>query len=414
MNKNKTIVSIVSSFDGLNLAESLKDSLITNGFEVHVLTTESEWENSSTIEKMLDNVTNQYDFTVIILTRKDVVCKLPDQKRQRTRDNCMFMAGLTMGSPALGQNRCFLVSGARKSELPVNLHGHNFLYFNEPDDLTNDNQCKQALDGASDDGVTGKLIGIMKERGGIIRDESPPFLSFEEIMEKERIEGGDLKKPDQEKQEKSVVVVCDTLPIENFSWAVQIKENLDKGIEYFYFFHAGADDARRICRLLQMILVADFLKDDLNKAESFLNRYETIIKYKDLVLKNLKDICKFDSFNIYFSPIETAFYFRIHNAGNSDAKIYLRYGDKFVDWSGSGNAGSVYEWLQRFKDPRQREVVFCSNDFYPLNKLDDPKIKNFRNILDHEITLHFPIIDEEVRNLCYGKSIKMNKSGKEN
>ena len=401
MQNNKIDISIVSSIDALTLAKSLKENLTAVISEARIWIEGSDQGVSPTVKKMLDNVTEKYDFTLIILTRKDLFSKeIPEQKRQRARDNCLFMAGLSMGAATLGQNRCFLVSSIRKSDLPVDLHGINFLYFNEPDDLANDDLCKQTLVEASNE-----IMRLIKERGGIIRQESPHFLSFMEILEKERIEGGDLKKPDQVKNEDSVVVACDALPIEGFSWATQIKENLDNGIKYFYFYYAKPDVARRICRLLQMILLADFLKNNSCKGESFQDCLEKIKENKDTIINNLKHICKVDSLNIYFTPIEPAFNFRIHNAGNSDANIYLRYGNSFVNWSGSGNAMSVYEWLRRYEDPKQKEVLFCSNKYYDLNNLKKDDVKLFRDSLNREITIHFPEIDVEVKKLCYGKGL---------
>jgi len=249
MQKNKIVISIISSLDTINLAQLLKKNLEVGTFVARIWVEERE-RFSRTIIEMLHEIKTVYDFALVILTRDDESFN-SDKHKQQARGNCFYETGLFMG--ALGRDRCFLVSSVRKSELPSDLLGLNFLSFKEPEDLANDDQCKQALDEAST-----SILGLIKERGGIIREKSPPFLSFAKILAKERMEGGNLKKLNQENQERSVVVVCDTLPIEDFSWTIQIKENLDKGIRYFYFFHAEEDNAQRICRLREMILLADF------------------------------------------------------------------------------------------------------------------------------------------------------------
>jgi hypothetical protein len=394
MKKEKIRIFIVSSLDALTLARSLREDLTTDFSEAHIWSGESDRRVSRTIIEMPDEA-GKYDFAVIILTKKALLGKdIGDKEEQRARDDCFYKSGLFMGD--LGHDRCFLVSSGRKSELPVDLSGINYLYFNEPDDLADHDQCKKALGEGSTE-----ITKLVRQRGGKIRQASPPLLSYEEILKKERLDKGDLKKSDQK---NTIVMVFDTLPIESFAWAIQIKENLDNGVKYFYFFHAEANGARRICRLLQMIMLADSLKNDLQKGESFQDCYEKIKEYKDQVIKNLEKICEEDSLNIYFIPVEHAFNFRVYNAGSPKyAKVYLRYGNSFVDWSGSGTATSTYNSLQRFEDPYQKDVVFCSNEFY---NLDNPGNAEFRSDLEREITLHFPDIDDTVKQKC---GLKLNK-----
>jgi predicted nucleotide-binding protein len=144
MYMEKAKIFIGSSGRALVLAQMLRDELFTDFCEATVWNEASEGQAGQMIIEMLENAAREYDFAVMILTRDDVVFREGgDKEKRQARDNCIFEAGLFMG--ALGRHRCFLVSGVRADELPVDLQGIIYLPLKAPEDFGNYAQCKKAI-----------------------------------------------------------------------------------------------------------------------------------------------------------------------------------------------------------------------------------------------------------------------------
>jgi predicted nucleotide-binding protein len=155
----KAKIFIGSSGRALILAQRLRDELSANFSEATVWNDASQGQAGLMIIEMLENATREYDFAVLILTRDDVVFREGgDTEKRQARDNCIFEAGLFMG--ALGRQRCFLVSGVRADELPVDLRGIIYYALTEPADFESYSQCKQAIVLPS-----GKILEVVQKQG---------------------------------------------------------------------------------------------------------------------------------------------------------------------------------------------------------------------------------------------------------
>src|SRR3974377_1183681 len=68
----------------------------------------------------LEQLKEEYDFVIILLTKDDVLAKDLGAKL-KVRDDCVFEAGFFMS--AIGRGRCFLVSGVGRRDPPTECQG---------------------------------------------------------------------------------------------------------------------------------------------------------------------------------------------------------------------------------------------------------------------------------------------------
>lgn len=384
MEKEKSRIFIASGTKALRLAQTLRDALNMNDSEAVL------WNEANIAKEPLTrDIAVTYDFAVFILSREDVVLKKTDDDMLRqVRDNCIYEFGVFMN--CLGLKRCFLITSAMSDFLPLDLRATQVNLIEEPADLQDFSACKEAVRTVSEQ-IKAKILHAGKAyRGGQL-----PIIELKEVMRREML------KTDGGRLEEGAVVVIDKQPLESFSDAQQVKDNLDKGIWYYFYFMAKEDGAQKICKLLQMILVADLYKDKKNgKGESFEDRREVLIQNKGLILKSLSEIWQRETLNICFVDEEPTFQFRLHNASSStEAKAYLRYDNGFVEWAQGVNAQSIYNYVSRFGLP-QKDGIFRSSVFFNLM---DSKAEHFRATLNSGLKRHFPEIDEEVKKMCYGE-----------
>lgn len=121
-----TKVFIGSSSEGLKVAEAVRQRLIEElGEAASVDLWTHQFELSATYIESLENIADQADFAVLVLTPDDVTTSRA-KEQFAPRDNVVFELGLFMGR--LGRERCYLVheenpADKRKLKLPSDLLG---------------------------------------------------------------------------------------------------------------------------------------------------------------------------------------------------------------------------------------------------------------------------------------------------
>jgi hypothetical protein len=380
----KSRIYIISTDRAFPLAGVLRDKLSTDSSEAIIWREEIEGEVSYTIKEKLENAVKGCDFALIILTRQDINLREGnDEGERQTFDNWLYETGLFFAT--LGLERCLVISDAEINEFPINLEGIEYLHLNEPAELADPNQLEKIIDPV----ISGILHSIIKKGKTPKRPKTLLLLPFEKVFERERhkMKGGQLN--------EGYAMVCDTKPFLsdekyfNQEWPLQIKENLDLGISYICFFHAKEEYIKNIFSLLKIILLAD--------KEGKLTPVE---RQNEVMLKNLEDILKYNSLNIYFMKAAPAFRFRLHNASDpQEARAYLRYGetDYFVEWQEGVKVISMWDFFLFFTGPRQQQALFRSNKDFELYE----KENEFLSKLKDGISKSFPQIKDKMINLCF-------------
>jgi hypothetical protein len=384
----KARIFIASSGRTLVLAEKLRDELHTDFCEATLWSEEGKRRPSATIVEMLEKAAQEYNLAVIILARDDVVFReASDSSARKARDNCVFEAGIFMS--ALGRERCFLANSVAQQDLPSDLGGIISLPFVEPGDLTDREACGQAMRG-----IAASLKDVI-QRSGKTAPPSPqrvPLLSVEEIFQRERhrSDGGDL--------DEDTVVICDMQPISRPELCVQLRRNLDRGINYIYFLPGTDDVVEKVIQALQIILVAE--PGSTGKALDFKTRLETVAKEKDRILEELRRICEMRSLIVSFLPDEPQFRFRLHNAKNAPtARLYLKFHDRgFVQWAEGQEASKIGDLLPKYFPSAEENYLFVPMKYAELKGKEK---QFFEDGLDRALSRFFPGIENEVRQLCY-------------
>jgi hypothetical protein len=341
-------------------------------------------QSSAALLELLDRAAEQFDFAAIILVKDDVtVTELDDPLC--ARDTYDFQAGLFMAK--IGRERCFLVNSIGNSALPSHLGGIICIPFEEPADLTDLAACEKAVAG-----VAIELKDRIARQGNSPYYVRVPNLSVAEVWRKERhfSEGGELQQGE--------VIVCDTQPMPQENLAVQVRRNMDNAISYTYFLYFSVDTIEKICRSLQVILVAGVA--DAEQASDFTSRMSVVMARKDRVLEDLRSICRCKKLQITLLFQEPTMNFRIHNASNRElARLYARYRDQcFIPWSEGASAESIWRSLPTYLS-NNRDRLFVSLKLFE----DNPEQRDlFESSIDRAIGRYFPGMEAEVKQLLVG------------
>jgi hypothetical protein len=181
--------------------------------------------------------------------------------------------------------------------------------------------------------------------------------------------------------------------------AKQARENIiNGGIEYVYLLRADADGARKVCKLLQMILLSPWLDDDT--IVDFAKR-DAKIKEKDIqseIVDNLQTISQREGLKVIFLEKTPILRYCIHNASDaSEAVLYLRHKGTYLKWEEGERVHDF--WSQeraklavRFDPPAA--IFFGAGG---LNVRGDP----FASTLKSGLRRYFPGIHEQIKNLCF-------------
>jgi hypothetical protein len=342
-------------------------------------------QSSAALLELLDRAAEQFDFAAIILVKDDVKVTETDDPRC-ARDTYNFQAGLFMAK--IGRERCFLVNSLGNSALPSHLGGIICIPFEEPADLTDLAACEKAVAG-----VAAELKRKIAQQGNSPYYVRVPNLTTTEVWRKERhfSEGGELQQGE--------VVVCETQPMPQESLAVQVRRNMDNEISYTYFLYFSVDTIEKVCRSLQVILVAGVADAEL--ARDFTSRISVVKSQKDRVLEDLRSICHYKRLQIILLLQEPTMSFRIHNASSLElAKLYARYRDQcFIPWSEGASAWSIWRGLPTYLVKNKQDRLFVSLKFSEENKEQQ---NLFESSLDRAVGRYFPGIEAEVKRLLAG------------
>ncbi len=384
-------VFIASSERASILAEKLRDVLKTEYCEPKLLTELAGGRPGSTMIEVLEEVATKYDYAVIVLATDDVVFKEKDDAL-KSRD-CVFAAGLFMAS--LGRDHCFLVSSLDQTELPSVLGGVIYLHFKEPERLEDRAACAAAVATASP-----RILDRIQWERKQGRSARPfKLLSPQELLERQTLEA-ELKGGE--------VVVTALQPLETpHATALQVKKNMDQGIKYIYYFH-GEDGARKICQMLQMLLLAKFI--ETAHAGDHQYRLRKLDDNKTEVLEDLQKICEQTSLKIVLLPHTPYLQYCIHNADDVDtATLYLKHpSGKFFEWARQIEAHNFWKEIRRLypTDPEEEAGPNGSTPvmFYTTAGFGDEEKNSIYKDINRELIRFFPQIYKDVRDKCCGRT----------
>ena len=383
----KSKIFIASSGRTLVLAEMLRDELSTEFCQATLWSEEGRLQPGSTIIEMLEGAAKQYDFAVIILAKDDVLTSGAGEVL-KARDNCVYEAGLFMS--AIGRKRCFLVNSVGQTDLPSDLGGVISIRFEEPSNLQDRKSCADAILK-----VAAQLKNIIQSDGPLPHHATLPVLSVEEVFRRERpiSEGGELAGGN--------VVVCDTQPWAEISWAVSVRRNMDNGTRYQYFLYFSEDTVEKICQSLQIISWAGL--GSATGAADFRSRLDTIRNQSDRVVSDMLDICRSGSLRISLVTEEQPFYFRVHNASNPTlARYYARYREEgFVLWADGLGATILWRSLPTWLEEDTEDRLFIPLR-YPA--FDDDKKQMLKNCLTRGLSRYFPGIEDKIKTIFLGSN----------
>jgi hypothetical protein len=321
-----------------------------------------------------------YDFAVVILAEDDVM-NLENHEVRKARDNCVFEAGLFMA--ALGRDRVFLVNSVEQKYLPSDFGGIITERFTEPCNLKNRAECGEAVKK-----VAGFILDKVQFSGKLSRR-----LTQARLLAREKLRDLD---PDGELIEDQVVVLS-VQPFElEYEAAVQVRENIDRGVQYVYLLEGSPNGASKVCQLLQMIFLSPFL----NK-ESAVNsaKREAVLEEEQVrenILRDMEMVSRRRRLKAFFLPTRPVLQYCIHNAKHVDyAVLYLRQGDEFVEW-GKGQLAHDFWEQERTKVELYdlKRGIFHGSPGFDLEEPD------FRNALEAGLNDYFPNCPEEVTRIC--------------
>jgi hypothetical protein len=382
---------IASSGRTLELAKQLRAQLNADYCEPELWTEVSQRKMGHFILNVLKEATREYDFAVIILSKDDVmVTNKGDtgeaREKRKARDNCVFEAGLFIG--ATGETRCLLLSSVEETDLPSDLRGIIYQPFKEPLDLTDPIECRKAI-------VTAATRIESEVRRPRTMGNRP--LSQARLLERERSvhEGGELLM-DQ-------VVVTSVQPLDlGYNAARQVRKNIDDyNIRYVYFFQGSKDGADKTCQLLQILLLANILKNE-SEANNWGIRLQELRRNQTVIKNNLERMRE-DLIKIFFLPAPPALQFCIHNATTDrSATLYLQRRGKeqeFIEWESGEGAYQFWDEVRRARgalEPDPPNAVFYGVPGFDINE------PTFNSILKRAVDNYFPGIEQDVMTLCLG------------
>lgn len=377
----KSRIVIVSSQRNDVLAEKLRDQLDTNYTRAHLWKDALKDKTTETRIEMLEEATQKYDFAVIILCEANEGGTV-EAESLKDRDNRIFETGYFLA--ALGRERCFIVNSAEHPYLPQDLAGFKPAHFKEPETgkMGNREACADAIRSAGS-----QILDLI----GKIKNEKDRPLSKETLLEREQ------KRPEGELGEHYIVVNV-TQPLETgYAAALNVRQNMEAGIDYTYCFHGGLDCVLKICQLLQMLLIAPLLENE-EKAD-YSSRKVKLMQdsIQKQVIADLERICESQHLKIYLLPNPPELEYVIHNANSeTDAILYVKHKDSFIVWEREKPAYVMWVEMRKklgiFADVSS--AVFCGAAGF------DVKEKVFYGVLKKEMKKVFPGIDDRVLQLC--------------
>lgn len=338
------------------------------------------------------------DMAVVLLTQDDVFLRNGEQAR-KPRDNCIFELGLFIGGLGLDPRRCVIVTSVPADDLPDDIRELQRISFPAPSaqQLNDERWCNQEM---------GKVVAKLTQHAKSLKEgpHRPLFsvLSEGELIERERpqAEGGDLVVGGGHR----AVVVNTVQPAEDrIEIAKQVVANIDKGIEYIYFFRASTERSYVVVNLLQSLVLAKLAHGEPCDAE----RRELIAASGGAVLERLKTLRNYVW--IHFLPDDRVpVLCCVHNAREANkARCYLKYSrdneDYFVLWYEGDRASNVAADLCNLRVRQTEPGIFFSTTYFDLYSSENPG-KALREALRERIREYFTeALAPQVSELCFVK-----------
>jgi hypothetical protein len=197
------------------------------------------------------------------------------------------------------------------------------------------------------------------------------------------------------------VVVASVQPLDvGFEAARQVRNNIEKGnIQYVYFFQGVDNGAKKTCQLLQMLLLANILKNQA-EAHDWQGRLAKIEGNQKTIMADLERMCSLGMIRIYFLPEAPTLQYVIHNAGdNIHATIYLKRGQEqeYFEWETGTGAYQFWHQVRKARGALTPDPPKAMFYFVPEFKAGrDQFVKNINTVAD----VYFPGIKDDVMKLC--------------
>jgi hypothetical protein len=284
-----------------------------------------------TLENLIAEA-KQCDFAAVILTKDDAA------KKKRIsgwlpRDNCIYEAGLFTGALGPSHQRCFLLSSVEPKDLPTDVQGLTYIPITP-------GQSKGAR--KSQQLAANEVRRCVLERGPFDR----MLLGAHQLIEREtRVSPNTL------------VYISSAEPLEREpSFANRVMKNMNRSVEYRYFFYDDPDIPQTIAGMIQTLAAVGVDKEP--SLDAPLARRDRMDKKRDRVKLNLKLLQL--GLAIHLQPKEPIYPCCIHNAGSDSPTCYLRFpcdGEPiFVAWKKGDAAKKVAAELRKSR-PTQRPSV---------------------------------------------------------
>jgi len=332
-----TKIFVGSSTEGLPQVQEIEEELGRDS-EIEQWRRDAFPSGESYLQSLC-NATRRVDFAILVLT--------PDDKKVErgvetpsARDNCIFEAGLFMGS--LDPKRVFLVSSMGANELPSDLLGIN------------------VLDGHK----SGKMIAqdVRREarpQGPYRRgDDRIIPLTYQQLLDLEVALDSERRVVVQSGQPLELEATPGAKNVRGYIPA-RVRSNMAREVYYHYFFHADPDTVDTIAALCKGLATFD--------GEGLPLPVNEIKKNLDLMRKQLR---------IHFLPKQPLMDFCIHDLMSDRPRLYIRNRDyeMFYLWSKGMSAKQFAgDVLANVRDAWRRKAIFSPTGRYDLNA--DPEYK---------------------------------------
>ncbi|MCI0557693.1 MAG: nucleotide-binding protein [Nitrososphaera sp.] len=303
--------------------------------------------------------TSECDFSVILLTKDDVVSRDGDDATAlKARDNCIFEAGLFAGALGPDPERCFLLVSVHPRVLPSDLAGLRYIdiyQFDDTDERHSRDEVTEKLKQAAN--IIGAAIDA-SEHPRANRGLKLPIITERELM------GFESLVPDGNLREHSAnVFVSSPQPLElDEDFAMKVIANMVNGrIGYRYVFEAHERGTALIANVVGSLVEVKKIRVRSKEV-------------KRTPQENLETLRKY--LRIHFLPDMPGLHYCVHNANLYDHAIcYLRTPVKstrgeiqFVEWCRGNDAVLVAHEINRMcKEPEDDpNRVFNSTVHYRL------------------------------------------------
>lgn len=269
------------------------------------------------------------DFAAVILT-KDDAAKKKDVSGWLPRDNCIYEAGLFTGALGPSHQRCFLLSSVEPKDLPTDVQGLTYIPITPG--VSKEARKSQQL-------AASEVRRCVLERGPFERT----LLGADQLVERE-----------SRVSPNTLVYISSAEPLEREpSFANRVMKNMNRSVEYRYFFYDDPDIAQTIAGMIQTLAAVG--PNEEACLDTPLARRDRMENNVDQVKSNLKvlQLC----LAIHLQRQEPIYPCCIHNAGSDTPTCYLRFpcdGEpSFVAWKKGDAAKQVAAELRKSR-PSQR------------------------------------------------------------